>query len=251
MQLTSHTLHSENINGCKLSKICLSLATTSEHMHILLPSYFILGHIPNRRLYKSAPEDTNKDFHSIINYTDKNQYKLHEGIWKRPIRKQLMMTIAGTGRRTKGRKQKEFLFTIPHPPPSSSSSLWSLLPVSTATRAPGQDFSVLQFPTISGPILLFRAQPSALSAWRLLKLSTKPHSGIQKHPEYILSWFSHHWSPWILEHNLSTIWSSFYVVPADSGILLALWKLLPPSWAVLPTMTSTTRGQVSTWLAQS
>ena len=148
-------------------------------------------------------------------------YKHHEGNWKRPIRKQLMITIAGIERRTKGRKQKEFLFTIPHPPPSSSSSLWSLLPVSTAMRAPGQDFSLLQFPTTSGPILLFRAQPSALSSGRLLKLSTKPHSGIQKHPKYILSWFSHHWSPWILEHNSSTIWSSFYVVPEDSGILLA------------------------------
>ena len=180
----------------------------------------------------------------------KRWYKLQQGNWKRPIRKQLMITIAGIERRTKWRKQKEFFFTIPHPP-SSSSSLWSLLPVSTAMRAPGQDFSLLQFPTTSGPILLFRAQPSTLSAWRLLELSTKPHSGIQKHPEYILSWFSHHWSPWFLEHNLSTIWSSFYVIPMDSGILLALWKLLPPSWAVLPTMTATTRGQVSTWLAQS
>ena len=127
-----------------------------------------------------------------------------------------MITIAGIERRTKGRKQKEFFFTIPHPP-SSSSSLWSLLPVSTAMRAPGQDFSLLQFPTTSGPILLSRAQPSTLSVWRLLELSTKPHSGVQKHPEYILSWFSHHWSPWILEHNSSTIWSSFYVVPNGLG----------------------------------
>ena len=99
-----------------------------------------------------------------------------------------MNTTAGHGRRTKGRKQKEF-FTILHPSPSSSSSPWSLFPVSTAMRAPRQDFSLLQFPTTSGPILLFRAQPSVLSAWRLLELSTKPHSGIQKHPKYILSWF--------------------------------------------------------------
>lgn len=147
-----------------------------------------------------------------------------------------MNTIAGSGRRTKGRKQKEFLFAILHPSPSSGSSLWSFLPVSTAMRAPGQDFSLLQFPITFGPILLFRAQLSALSAWRLLEWNTKPHSGLQKHPKYILSWFSHHWSPWFFAHNLSTIWSSFYVVPANSATLLALCKLLSPPWAVLATM---------------
>ena len=128
------------------------------------------------------------------------------------------------------------MFAILHPSPSSSASLWSFFPVSTATRAPGQDFSLLQFPTTFGPILLSRAQLSALSAWRLLEWRTKPHSGIQKHPEYILSWFSQHWSPWFFAHNSSTIWSSFYVVPANSAILLALCKLLPPSWAILATI---------------
>ena len=58
-------------------------------------------------------------------------YKLHKGNWKRLIKKQFINTLAGHGRRTKGRKQKrEFLFTILHPSPSSSSSPWSFFSVS-------------------------------------------------------------------------------------------------------------------------
>lgn len=97
-------------------------------------------HISNRRLHKCAPKDANKDFHS---QNELCRHKVREGNRKRPIRKHLMNTIAGSGRRTKRRKQKEFLFAILHPSPSSGSSLWSFFPVSTAMRAPGQDFSLL------------------------------------------------------------------------------------------------------------
>ena len=116
-------------------------------------------------------------------------------------------------------------------------------------RAPGQDFSLLQFPTISLPILLARAQPSM--TYPLLELTTKLPSGIKIVPNTFWADFPP-LIPLILStqlvHNLKLLLCGPCKRGNSPGSLI---KLLPPSWAVLATTTSTTRGQLTTSLVQS
>lgn len=81
MQLTSHTLDSENINWYKLWKICLSLSTKSEHMHILWANYFILGIYPTEGYTNVHQKMQTRIFRSKMNYTDKKSVKAIERDW--------------------------------------------------------------------------------------------------------------------------------------------------------------------------